>query len=72
MPTERVDYSNSRGQNLAALPEFPDRAPVATTLLARCFTCQKHNPAAKRIAEALPRSQSPRHPLPACCVCSDP
>ena len=72
MPTERVDFTNSRGQTLAALLELPDREPIATALFAHCFTCGKDNLAAKRIAEALPRSRSPRHLLPACCVCSDP
>ena len=53
MPTERVDFANSRGQSLAALLELPDREPVATALFAHCFTCGKDNLAAKRIAETL-------------------
>src|SRR5260370_33464621 len=53
MPVERVDFSNSRGQTLAALLELPDREPVAFALFAHCFTCGKDNLAAKRIAEAL-------------------
>ena len=32
MPTERVDFANSRGQSLAALLELPEREPVATAV----------------------------------------
>src|SRR4030081_1097073 len=53
MPSERVDFLNSRGQSLAALLELPDREPVAYALFAHCFTCGKDNLAAKRIAETL-------------------
>src|SRR3979411_514546 len=53
MPTERVDFLNSRGQSLAALLELPDREPVAYALFAHCFPCGKDNLAAKRIAETL-------------------
>jgi len=53
MPTERVDFANSRGHSLAALLELPDREPVAYALFAHCFTCGKDNLAAKRIAETL-------------------
>ena len=34
MPTERVDFTNSRGQTLAALLELPDREPIAIALFA--------------------------------------
>src|SRR5947208_3610881 len=53
MPSERFEFSNSRGEKLAARLERPTGQPVAFALFAHCFTCGKDNLAAKRIAEGL-------------------
>jgi uncharacterized OsmC-like protein/fermentation-respiration switch protein FrsA (DUF1100 family) len=53
MPSERFEFSNSRGEKLAARLELPVGQPIAFALFAHCFTCGKDNLAAKRIAEAL-------------------
>ena len=53
MRSERFDFPNARGENLAALLHRPEGEPVAFALFAHCFTCGKDNLAAKRISEAL-------------------
>lgn len=56
MRTERFDFPNSGGQQLAALLDLPEAEPVTFALFAHCFTCGKDVLAAKRIAEALAKS----------------
>jgi putative redox protein len=53
MPSERFEFSNARGEKLAAALERPAGQAVAYALFAHCFTCGKDNLAAKRIAEGL-------------------
>ena len=53
MPSERFEFSNARGEKIAARLELPVGQPVAFALFAHCFTCGKDNLAAKRIAEGL-------------------
>ncbi len=53
MPAERFDFSNAKGQKLAALLDRPDGPARAVALFAHCFTCGKDNKAARRIAEGL-------------------
>src|ERR1700760_3336699 len=53
MQSERFDFPNMRGETLAALLERPTGEPVAYALFAHCFTCDKDNLAAKRIAQTL-------------------
>jgi uncharacterized OsmC-like protein/alpha/beta superfamily hydrolase len=53
MPAEKFDFANAQGQRLAALLDRPDGPVRATALFAHCFTCGKHNRAARRIAEGL-------------------
>jgi putative redox protein len=53
MPAERFDFHNSKGLQLAALLDRPEVPPRAVALFAHCFTCGKHNRAARRIAEGL-------------------
>ncbi len=53
MRTDRLEFSNARGQKLAALIDLPLGKPVAFALFAHCFTCGKDNLAAKRISERL-------------------
>src|SRR5271170_4365909 len=53
MPAERFDFRNSEGLELAALLDRPDGPHRAIALFAHCFTCGKHNRAARHIAEGL-------------------
>jgi uncharacterized OsmC-like protein/alpha-beta hydrolase superfamily lysophospholipase len=53
MPAEKFDFRNSQGQQLAALLDRPDGAVRAVALFAHCFTCGKHNRAARHIADGL-------------------
>jgi uncharacterized OsmC-like protein/alpha-beta hydrolase superfamily lysophospholipase len=53
MPAERFDFHNAEGQTLAALLDRPDGEVRAVALFAHCFTCGKHNRAARHIADGL-------------------
>ena len=53
MPAERFDFRNAEGQTLAALLDGPDTEIRAVALFAHCFTCGKHNRAARHIADGL-------------------
>lgn len=53
MPAEKFDFPNAQGQTLAALLDRPDGPVRAVALFAHCFTCGKHNRAARHIAEGL-------------------
>ena len=53
MRTERFEFSNSKGEKLAAQLDLPLGEPTAFALFAHCFTCGKDILAAKRIAERL-------------------
>jgi uncharacterized OsmC-like protein/alpha-beta hydrolase superfamily lysophospholipase len=53
MRSERWQFAGHMGQNLAARLELPDGPPLATALLAHCFTCGKDVVAASRIAAGL-------------------
>ena len=53
MPAERFDFRNAEGQTLAALLDRPDGEIRAVALFAHCFTCGKHNRAARHIADGL-------------------
>lgn len=53
MSREKVEFSNGRGESLAALLELPDAPPRAYALFAHCFTCGKDIAAAARIARGL-------------------
>jgi putative redox protein len=53
MPAEKFDFRNAEGHQLAALLDRPDSPPRAVALFAHCFTCGKHNRAARRIADGL-------------------
>ena len=50
---ERVQFTNSVGEQLAALVERPSAEPRAYALFAHCFTCSKDVTAASRISRAL-------------------
>ncbi|WAB82515.1 alpha/beta fold hydrolase [Microcella daejeonensis] len=51
--TERVEFTGSQGDRLAARLELPIGTPRAYALFAHCFTCGKDAVAASRIARAL-------------------
>jgi putative redox protein len=53
MPSERFEFSNARGEKLAAVLDRPAGPAIAYALFAHCFTCGKDVLAAKRIAEGL-------------------
>ncbi|MPZ55114.1 MAG: alpha/beta fold hydrolase [Rhizobiales bacterium] len=53
MPSERFDFPNAEGLELAGLLDLPMAEPRAYALFAHCFTCGKDVHAARRIAEAL-------------------
>jgi len=53
MRSERFNFSNAKGEQLAAMLDLPLGKPTAYALFAHCFTCGKDNLAAKRVAERL-------------------
>jgi uncharacterized OsmC-like protein/pimeloyl-ACP methyl ester carboxylesterase len=53
MRSERFNFPNAKGEQLAAALDLPLGVPDAYALFAHCFTCGKDNLAAKRIAERL-------------------
>jgi uncharacterized OsmC-like protein/alpha-beta hydrolase superfamily lysophospholipase len=53
MRSERFNFSNAKGEQLAATLDLPLGVPDAYALFAHCFTCGKDILAAKRIAERL-------------------
>jgi uncharacterized OsmC-like protein/fermentation-respiration switch protein FrsA (DUF1100 family) len=53
MRSERFDFPNRKGEQLAATLDLPLGVPEAYALFAHCFTCGKDILAAKRIAERL-------------------
>ncbi len=53
MRSERFNFPNAKGEQLAATLDLPLGKPMAYALFAHCFTCGKDSLAAKRIAERL-------------------
>ena len=53
MRSERFNFPNAKGEQLAATLDLPLGKPTAYALFAHCFTCGKDNLAARRIAERL-------------------
>ena len=51
--SQKVEFSNGRGDTLAARLELPAGDPTATALFAHCFTCSKDVAAASRISRGL-------------------
>ncbi len=50
---DRITFSGSQGDDLAARLDLPAGPPIAFALFAHCFTCSKDVKAASRIAAAL-------------------
>ncbi len=44
MRTERFTFKGHDGSDLSARLDLPDTAPLATALMAHCFTCGKDIP----------------------------
>lgn len=58
MRSERITFSNSRGESLLARLDLPeDEQPIAYALFAHCFTCTKGIKTAINIAAALNRER---------------
>jgi len=53
MRSERFEFPNGKGKQLAGMLDLPLGRPTAYALFAHCFTCNKDIPAARRIAERL-------------------
>ena len=53
MRTERFTFKGHDGCDLSVRLDLPDNAPLATALMAHCFTGSKDIPAARRIASRL-------------------
>lgn len=51
--TERVEFTNSDGDQLAGRLEWPVGQPAAFAIFAHCFTCSKETRAATAISRAL-------------------
>jgi len=51
--SEKVSFTGSQGENLAARLDLPPHPPLAFALFAHCFTCSKDIFAAKRVAAGL-------------------
>jgi len=51
--TQKIEFTGSQGDKLAARLDTPATAPKAYALFAHCFTCSKDIFAASRIAKAL-------------------
>ena len=56
MRSERFNFPNAKGEQLAAALDLPLGVPNAYALFAHCFTCGKDILAAKRIAEQIGRA----------------
>jgi uncharacterized OsmC-like protein/esterase/lipase len=57
MRSQKVNFSNNRGETLAASLEFPiNQHPSVFALFAHCFTCSKNLKAVRNISRALTQS----------------
>jgi len=56
---ERITFTGSQGDDLAARLDLPAGPPIAFAVFAHCFTCGKDILAASRIATALTDATSP-------------
>ncbi|MEM9375855.1 MAG: bifunctional alpha/beta hydrolase/OsmC family protein [Pseudomonadota bacterium] len=53
MQSERVEFTNAKGETLSGVLEKPDAPPSTWAIFAHCFTCSKKSLAASRIARGL-------------------
>ena len=50
---QKIEFPGHSGDLLMGSLELPDAPPLATALIAHCFTCGKDSVAASRIARSL-------------------
>ena len=55
MPSQRVYFSNPRGQRLAGIIDLPGEQPSGIALFSHCFTCTKDLKAIVRVSRGLSR-----------------
>ena len=53
MQSQKVEFSNARGETLSGVLEVPDQTAFAWAIFAHCFTCSKKSLAASRVARGL-------------------
>lgn len=53
MQSQRVEFSNIKGETLSGVLETPDGNPLGWAIFAHCFTCSKKSLAASRVARGL-------------------
>lgn len=54
MPSKKIEFQNTNGENLAARLELPvDQHPHTFAIFAHCFTCSKNIAAVRNISRAL-------------------
>jgi uncharacterized OsmC-like protein/fermentation-respiration switch protein FrsA (DUF1100 family) len=53
MQSERVEFSNAKGETLSGVIERPEGEAQAWAVFAHCFTCSKKSLAASRVARGL-------------------
>ena len=53
MHSQRVEFSNGRGETLSGVLETPSVEPSGWAIFAHCFTCSKKSLAASRVARGL-------------------
>lgn len=51
--TNKIQFQNNQGQNLAAILELPEEKPIGYAIFAHCFTCNKNLTAVRSIGKAL-------------------
>ena len=56
MKSQKIKFTNAKGQLLAAKLEFPEGEPSGYALFAHCFTCNKNLTAVRNIGRALTKS----------------
>lgn len=53
MPSQKVEFSNAKGETLSGVLEIPSQDAQAWAIFAHCFTCSKKSLAASRVARGL-------------------
>lgn len=53
MPSQKVEFSNAKGETLSGVLEVPSQDAQAWAVFAHCFTCSKKSLAASRVARGL-------------------
>ena len=56
MPSNRIHFENTQGDQLAAQLDMPEGEPHAYAIFAHCFTCSKNLWASRNVSQALTES----------------